>query len=91
MKQFTRVFWLAFAVGVVALARIAAREAQTGIAEWNNRKELKLGRTAEAGIGVGIAVDRCTPREIVCAGNKGKAIAIPATRRIPGFRREVRL
>jgi len=33
MKQFTRVFWLAFAVGVVAPVRIAAREAQTGIAE----------------------------------------------------------
>jgi hypothetical protein len=84
MKQFTRVFWRAFAVGVVVPVRIAALEAQTGIAEWNNLKELKLGRTAEVGIGIGIAAHRCTPRKIVCAGNKGKAIATPATRLV-GF------
>ena len=76
MRQLTRVFWLAFAVGVVAPVRIAPLEAQTEIAEWNNLKELKLGRTAE--VGIGIAVDRYTLREIVCAGNRCKAITTPA-------------
>jgi hypothetical protein len=33
---------------------------------------------AGAGLGVGIAADRCPPNSIVCFGNKGKAIATPA-------------
>lgn len=32
---------------------------------------------AGAGLGAGIAIDHCSPNDIVCTGNKGKAILTP--------------
>ena len=32
---------------------------------------------AGVGLGAGVAIDRCSPNEIVCTGNKGKAILTP--------------
>lgn len=32
---------------------------------------------AGVGIGAGVAIDRCSPNDIICTGNKGKAILTP--------------